>query len=198
MQYRVLLTNYLQWLIAVCQNIDSFKNVPASAKAGYKKSYRVALAGIDVRIKDANAIAVVPYTTVTQQLDQFLASRGIASKGDSELSSGGLLNLWNQLSIFTATKVRTVLAYEQTVPTVAYYPNATTFQSLNTRESRMVSASDVNDYITSLDALVKYQSTSRLIYTVTAVSSCSCSSSCSSSSSTSCSSCSLFIAYMKL
>ena len=197
MIYQTLITQYLNWLYSVCQNVDSMTNVPATVQAGYVATHREGTAGVDIALNSNNAVQQVSSTQVSNELASFLSSRGISSKLNTTISSSGLLNIWNQLAVFTATKVRTVIGYDGSYCT-AYFPNQTTYQQLTATDSSLIQARDVNDLVTSLNALVKYQNATRLTYTISAVSSSSCSSSCSSSSSTSSSSCSLFIAYIKL
>lgn len=197
MIYQTLITQYLNWLYSVCKNVDSMTNVPATVKAGYVATHRREGAGVNIALNSSNAVQQVSSTQVNSELNSFLSSRGISSKLNANISSSGLLNIWNQLAIFTATKVRTVIGYDGSYCT-AYYPNQTSYQQLTAVDSQLVQARDVNDLMTSLNALVNYQNATRLTYTITAVSSSSCSSSSSSSSSSSCSCCSMFIAYIQL
>ena len=106
-----------------CQNIDEFSpTVPNSLKNGYKwdiSRQNVALPTggsnnnyvytnfsfyIRGEVKDS-LLKVVPMSLVKLQLNNFLSSRGIATKPNEYVSFKSIMNFYNNVSAFLATKL---------------------------------------------------------------------------------------------
>ena len=204
--FQDVINKYITWLTTTCQNIDSYSDtVPDSAKPGYSYDYKKittastkAGGGINISLSTQNSIAVTDLDTINTQLSNFLSSRGILAKQTQKLTSKSLMNLWNQLAIFSATKIAVVVPWDSNEKFWFYDASKTTFSSVSFKEGESIDTSSVSDMITAIDSLAKNLTLTQLKYSITAVSCCSCSSSTSSSSSTSCSSSSLFIGYIKL
>lgn len=204
--FQDIINKYINWLVSTCQNIGSYANgVPDSAKVGYDFNYKTQTVnntnsggGINIKLTSQNGIPTVTLDTINSQLSSFLSSRGILAKQDQKLTSKSLINLWNQLAIFSATKVAIVVPWDSPNRYYFYNANKNTFSSVAYQQGEEVDSSSVNDMITAIDSLAKNATLTQLKYSITAVSSCSCSSSTSSSSSTSCSSSSLFVGYVKM
>ena len=110
-------------IIAICQNIDGWKSsVPTMYRNGQTKTYaqlsvaktkvshgkntgRAAFtATLKGTVKD-DMLVIVPSSTVRNQFNQFITSRGISGKPDEVMSVKAIMQFFNNVSSFIAARV---------------------------------------------------------------------------------------------
>ena len=205
--YQDLLDFVLTNLKAKCSNIDTFaSNVPVSLRNG--SSY--VLASTPVRKGTVTAtgtvndslLVTVPTATVEQQLNDFLIARGIKNKPDRVVAFKDIMNFYNNIASFLATKLMFVSNSFGSGTFIFYNSANNSYPSVN------LNVSDINftnpEIKTSITDLMNainnvsntHYAATTIVYTCSSSSSSSCSSSSSSSSCSSSSS--MFIAYMDI
>ncbi len=201
--YQDLIDDVYKRILSMCQNIDSFKNVPASLKQS--SQYTIASTVIKkntLTVQGTNTDSksvVVSRSVVKKDLDNFLASRGLASKSNEVITFKGMMNFYNNIASFFATRI-IFMATSFESGTCIFYNNQRDGVTYPSVTSALKDKDFTPDQIkTSLDEMLKaINSKSKTWYPATTLSY-TCSSSSSSSSSSSCSSSSsMFIAYMEV
>ena len=92
---------------SVCQNIDSFRGIPAQMTYGYenvKRSYSGG-GGFSESVNDSIMQTPVPLSTVTNQLTKFLQDRGIDVKLEKEVTARDMFNFYQNVASFMSAKV---------------------------------------------------------------------------------------------
>lgn len=193
--YGNIINQFLQWMIDTCQNIDSYKNVPNEAMADYSIQQKASVGngGANISIDNSSVIPVVPLSTVKNELNNFLSSRGMLNKDDYPITLKGALNLWNNLATFASTKVVVASGLYCPNPVIMYKSTNTDFLSNVIPDNQQeITVSDIyTDTEKMLEILKRYSKSHKFIYNISAFCCSSSSSSCSSSSSSS-----HFIVYM--
>ena len=196
--YQDLLDFVLANLKAKCSNIDTFaSNVPVSLRNG--SSYVLASTpggnGTVTATGTVNdgLLVTVSSATVEQQLNDFLVARGIKNKPDRVVAFKDIMNFYNNIASFLATKLMFVSNSFGSGTFIFYNSANTSFPSVNlditsidfTNPEVKTSITDLMNAINNVSN-THYAATT-IVYT------------CSSSSSSSCSSSSsMFIAYMDI
>lgn len=202
-EYADLISQVTSKITSICQNVDSFRNVPAQMKHG-AENYRgtggnnqlFTVTVDDNFMKESN---VVPSSTVSSQLTSFLNSRGINTsyKNDKVITARDLLNFYQNIAIFIDTKIVQVKSTFTNTGVIFYDKDATPPSAANIgtdTPNNKISTANIN---TLLDGLQTSLSNISRMHIVNQKWTVNCS--CSSSSSSSCSSSSsLFIAYMRM
>jgi hypothetical protein len=205
--YQDLLDFVLTNLKAKCSNIDTFaSNVPVSLRNG--SSYVLASTpggkGTVTATGTVNdsLLVTVPTATVEQQLNDFLIARGIKNKPDRVVAFKDIMNFYNNIASFLATKLMFVSNSFGSGTFIFYNSANNSYPSVN------LNVSDINftnpEIKTSITDLMNainnvsntHYAATTIVYTCSSSSSSSCSSSSSSSSCSSSSS--MFIAYMDI
>lgn len=219
--YDDLVDVVIETILSSAQNIDSWKNVPAQFKAGYKRSVNSTLtvtpyndhrhgsyhAPVNYPISatltmNDNYCQLVSQAKVRADFDAFLAERGLTFKKGTIMTLRGILNFIVNAAAFI--RGRLILVGMSDTPTVCVmydstgvgYPSVTDEFASMTED--VYYSTEMQDFLNALNStsrlrLLKYN----IAVSCCSSSSSSSSSSCSSSSSSSSSS-SVFIAYMKL
>ena len=205
--YQDLLDFVLTNLKAKCSNIDTFaSNVPVSLRNG--SSYVLASTPVGNGTVTATGtvndslLVTVPTATVEQQLNDFLIARGIKNKPDRVVAFKDIMNFYNNIASFLATKLMFVSNSFGSGTFIFYNSANNSYPSVN------LNVSDINftnpEIKTSITDLMNainnvsntHYAATTIVYTCSSSSSSSCSSSSSSSSCSSSSS--MFIAYMDI
>ena len=210
------LTDYVLTLIKTkCSNIDAFaSNVPSTLKNGgtwtiatktsnkrnggdgseangNKPAMPITYASVTVTatgtVNDA-VLSTVSNETVKSQLDSFLTSRGIATKSEEVVSFKGIMNFYNNISSFLATKLVYVTNSFNAGTFIFYNSSASSYPSTNIGHNDINFSND--EIKTSLDDIINaINNVSNVHYASTTINYASSSSSSSSST---------FIAYMDI
>ena len=209
--YQELLDYALNNISKRCANIGQFaSNVPAQLKNGTTwtvGSYKTTSSGKRAAGNTLKAVAtvddsllnVVSEETVKQQLRDFMASRGIASKDKEIISFKSILNFYNNLAAFISAKLVYITNSYGSGTFVFYNPNTVSIPAVNTTHtdyeySAAQVQTTVNDLMNAVNNKNKiHYANTTLVFSSSSSSCTSCSSCCCSSSS---SSSSLFVAYM--
>ena len=200
--YQDLINSVLNLIKSSCCNIDSINaSVPQSLRNGGKFTLKSQACGTGTltataTVNDAKLVSVSS-STVSSQLDSFLSSRGIKSKPNEVMTFKGMMNFYNNISSFLATKLILVSNSFGSGSFVFYDYTNSNFTSVSTvskteefQPEQMKTT--LNEMMKSINLTSKsWYPTTTLSYTCSSSSSSSSSSSCSSSSS-------MFIAYMGL
>lgn len=205
--YDDLISTALTKIKSLCKNIGSYApEVHDSVKGtvGYTKSDSKNLAVYTYKL-DANTdgvVGVVSENTVNTQFNNFLSYSGISNKSGKPITARGIINFYNNLSSFCATRL--VAVSSQLASNTVIFYNAIPADNISSYTNVAVN-SDSIDYIGAEDITALLNSLNNTLNNVTKThvvkynTSIACSSSSSSSSSCSCSSSSsIYIAYFNL
>ena len=205
--YQDLIDFVLRNIKSHCSNIDAFaSNVPVSLRNG--SSYVLASTpggnGTVTATGTVNdgLLVTVSSATVKKQLNDFLVARGIKNKPDRVVAFKDIMNFYNNIASFLATKLMFVSNSFGSGTFIFYNSANTSFPSVNlditsidfTNPEVKTSITDLMNAINNVSN-THYAATT-IVYTCSSSSSSSCSSSSSSSSCSSSSS--MFIAYMDI
>ena len=193
--YSEIITQFLNWIKSTCQNVDAYSSaVPAAAKSGYSQTYNNPVGGESrggtFTIRASSVIPVVSSATIQSQLNDFLASRGLTSRENTQINITGAMQLYNNLATFAATKIVCACGIFMTTPVYMYKSDNTSFNAVS-MTNRLNGPSDSEITTATSEWLanaIKATRQHQYIYDVTCF--------CCSSSSSSSSSCG-FIVYMK-
>lgn len=212
--YQDLVNLVLNTIKSKCQNIDSISsNVPSQLRNGYSRTIdggtiqcqwgdRPSWATLStvLRLNDSY-LNVVSSSTVANQFNSFMISRGIATRSNTMMTLRGILNFMANAAAFIRAHMMVVSGNDTSTKILYYNQNNTSYPAVS---SDGIDSSTLSDsFLTTnlnnmLDALNHADRFHSVVYNVSVNCSSSCSSSSSSSSSSSCSSSSYFIGYMKL
>lgn len=221
--YKDLVDHFFDWvknkanLINVAETDDAYnRQVPEAWRTFSKqitkdrtgaKESRVQPVGALVELDQQSILGRVSINTVTADFNAFMTSRGldVPSVQDTQITTRGIINFWNNVAIFCSTNIVLVsagISLEGTdVPIIdktvrrMYKPNRSWPSTPAIGNSELIVANDVTAMLGNLEEIVNSVSKMhQIIYKISAFSS---SSSCCSSSSSSSSS-SVYIAYMKI
>lgn len=213
--YNDLLDKTLDMIKSRCSNIDAFaSNVPLQYKNG--SSWTISSATVSHYVQDRryenhtlsttgkvndSLLVTVSSDTVKTQLQNFLTSRGVATKLNEIVSFKGIMNYYANIASFLSAKLMFVTNSFNSGTFVFYNATNTTFPDVNkSGDVKDYTQTEINTTITDImNAINNVQNIHYANTVLTYNSSCSCSSSSSSSSSSSCSSSSSsFIVYMDI
>ena len=217
--YKDLIDNAKNLILDICQNVDSYRDVPEGYKSGFasgsreivinrhngKKGYQQS--GYNYNISSFTSstnkvLNIVSSDKVISDFESFMESRGIMAKSNSPVTTKGLLNFYNNLAAFCSVRIIVVSGnpYRDRFPSAIFYnQESVSYPSVDSiEEGEQITAEDVNSALTALTTTMNNINKGYSVrYDLKGWSSSSCSSSSSSSSSSSnCSS--IFIAYMKI
>ena len=211
--YQDLINYTLNHIKSKCSNIDAFaSNVPSSLKNG--SSYTISSRSIAAQANSPahtvsakgqvsdSQMAVVSSTTVTNEINSFLSSRGINMNPNDIVNFKDIMNFYNNIASFLSAKLMLVSNSFNSGVFIFYNNAAVTYPSvsLNHTYGQLTNAeikSSVQDYLNAINNITNVHYANTIIsYTCSSSSSSSCSSSSSSSSCSSSSS--MFIAYMDI
>ena len=215
-QYLDLIKQVKTYIKENCVNIGSYKNGmsacfkppftkdikatmtgKATQTAGYKYSYTTARS-------TELGLGIVTETQIEEDINNFLASRGIASKAETPVTTKGILNFYNNIASFMSAKL--ILVTSELAPGeqhIFYKTTGVTYPAVSnlTNENDIVTPTEITESLNALTSTINITSKSVPVkYDISCYSSSSSSSSpSSSSSSSSSSSCSsVFIAYFNI
>lgn len=211
--YGDLVENFKNWiqnkanLINVANDDNEYnRKVPEEWRSGYVKNLSVSRTnaqepgpiqnvGASLKIRESSVIGRVSIDTVMSQFNQFMSSRGLSTKTDTQISTRGVINFWNNVAAFCSTNIVLVSSNEKTTPQKMYKSNTSWPSVPNIGDSELITASDVTTMLSSIEDIVnKTTKLHQIIYDISAVSSSSSSSCCCSCSSSS----SVYIVYMNI
>ena len=215
--YKDLIDNAKNLILDICQNVDSYRDVPEGYKSGFASGSReidinrpsgqkrYQHSGYNYNISSFTSstnkvLNIVSSDKVISDFESFMESRGIMAKSNSPVTTRGLLNFYNNLAAFCSVRIIVVSGnpYTDRFPSAIFYnQESVSYPSVDsTEEGEQITAEDVNSALTALTTTMNNINKGYSVrYDLN-----SWSSSSSSSSSSSCSSncSSIFIAYMKI
>lgn len=195
-KYGELKAKTLEMIKAKCCNIETWKDVsPKLIDGATFDIARTSRCAAVATVSD-NVLKIVSDSTVTNDFNNFLTSRGIVYKNDEVISFKAMMNYFNNVSSFIATKLVTVSNSFGSGKYIFYNSQNNSYPAVNTGKDIDFTPSDVSSTINEMLGIINNVSkihypTTNITYTCSSSSSSSSSSSCSSSSS-------LFIAYMEI
>lgn len=213
--YGDLIQQVLNHIFAVCQNIDTLKNIPSGFITG---TYNPNIFHWTEMVTNPHCgmchhapgeslqnrwivgtvisgIEAIPKQRVINQFNAFITQRGIASRVNQLVSTKGLLHFYNTVSSFYTERVCIMTASGVNKKVIFYYDGSVTYVPVpdgsGGSNSELIVSNDINALLQNLNMVLNKTSkaVSPKYSTLAYKSSCSCSS-CSSSScsSSSCSS----------
>ena len=208
--YNDVIDNAASQIKNICENIDSYKNVPADLKNGelYEvvhhsdhatNEFKSNKATTDVTlscITQDSRLKIVASSVVNEQLESFFSARGINKnqKTGKVITAKGIINFYNNLAIFIYHKVKCLRSSIDNSYLFFYQDEAIIEEpgiSDTSPQTYNLSYSEMNQgYDQLIKAFNKVNTTPQNVIVNYSSSSSSSSSSCSCSSSSSCSSCS--------
>ena len=213
--YKDLINNSEEMIIDVCQNVGSYRDVPAIYKSGGSGrtdniprseghvGFRYVATYFTYTPVITEQINLVQESTIRSEFESFMSSRGILAKDEQPVTTRGMINFYNNLAAFCSVKVIVVQGdpYTTTNPAVIFYRDGDiSIPEISvSRNGDLLTKEDVDD---SMQLLIQSMNNVNKGYGIQYKyegHSSSCSSSSSSSSCSSSSNCSsIFIAYMKI
>ena len=199
--YNDLMSKVISKIESVCQNVGSFRGVPAEMQQGHVNYNATGGNGqnFKITVNDSIVSSTVSLSDVQSQLTSFLNTRGIstASVGNKVITTRDMLNFYQNVAIFVSAKIVQVRGMFSEKVLLFYDKSA----SLDTAAN--IGTNNPGTQITSSNLTTLLQKLETNLANITRThmlkQSWSVTCSCSSSSSSSCSSSSsLFIAYMRL
>lgn len=207
--YSDVINHVTDKIVKACANADKFtsdvhyslKNQTSFTLIKDTVSPKGQNAYINVKVNDALGVTVSS-STIKNQLNDFLTTRGVKTQSNKPISMKGMMNLYNNIATFITRRLVVVNSSFNIGKQLIFY-NATSnlsynavnfgnFNELNFNSTEMQAC--INNLMNSLNQKVKVKYINTVITNSCSSSSSSSSSSCSSSSSSS----SMFIAYMDI
>ena len=161
-EYRDLVNQVVNKIKSICQNIDSFKNVPAdiqnnytiySSSADLDRAFSVSVKD-DFMNPDKN---VVSTATLTNDIESFLSQRCInisAKEGRMVITTRDILNFYQNIAIFIDARVVQVAA-SHTNSKVTFYDKNGSFDSAanigTDNPGTKINSTNLNNLFTTLD-----------------------------------------------
>ena len=199
--YNDLVSQVISKIENVCQNVGSFRGVPAAMQYGHVNYNATGGNGqnFKITVDDSMVQNTVSLSDVQSQLTSFLNTRGISTSavGNKVITTRDMLNFYQNVAIFVSAKIVQIRGMFSDKVLLFYDKSATpdTAQNIGTNSpGTTITSANLTGLLQKLETNLANISRTHMLKQSWSVT-CSCSSSSSSSCS---SSSSLFIAYMRL